>query len=377
MRASDEYPGVSKLLHWLTAALVIALIALGFYMTSATLTLAGKFQLYQLHKSLGVTVLALTLVRAVTRLVRPAPGLPPVMPAWERHAARGTHAVLYILLLAMTLSGWAVISVAAFPPQTWLYGAIPWPHMPFLASLTPQEKKTLEPLLKEIHLVLAWTLTAVAALHIAAGLRHGLLLKDGVMSRMLPRVFRSIAVAVSAAGFIALAGHTASAFEWDVDAKKSSIGFETSAGGQAVKGVFARFKAEVRFDEDRPDDAEFDVRIATASASTGNSDGDAALKTAEFFDVQKFPEAVFRAKGVKKTGDGAYETVGDLTIKGVTKKAAFPFTLTLDHGDGIAAGALTIDRTEFGIGPEVLAGGMPLDKTVKVTVSLSALRLDN
>jgi polyisoprenoid-binding protein YceI len=184
-------------------------------------------------------------------------------------------------------------------------------------------------------------------------------------------------VAVSAAGFIALAGHAASAFEWDVDAKKSRIGFETSAGGQAVKGVFGRFKAELRFDEDMPGDGEFEVRIATASASTGNSDGDAALKTAEFFDVQNFPEAVFRARGARKTGDGAYETMGDLTIKGVTKKVAFPFTLMLEHGEGVAAGVLDIDRAEFGIGPEVLAGGMPLDKTVKVTVSLTVLRLDN
>jgi cytochrome b561/polyisoprenoid-binding protein YceI len=376
MEELGEYPAFSKLFHWLTAALVIALIGLGLYMTGAPLTLAGKFLLYQLHKSLGVTVLLLTLMRIPARLIWRAPPMPASMPAWERGAAGSAHAMLYALLLAMALSGWAIVSVAAFPPQTVLFGTIPWPHIPFLASLTPQDKKTLEPLFKETHELLGWTLTAILTLHIAAGLRHWLLLKDGVMSRMLPRVFRSIAVIVCAGGFLVLAG-TAHAFEWEVDVKKSGIGFETSAGGEPVKGWFGRFKADVNFDEEAPAEAEFTVRVQTGSAMTGNNDGDSALKSPEFFAIQRFPEAVFHAKGARKIGPHAYITTGDLTIKGVTKQVAFPFTLTVENGSGVAAGSFTIDRSEFGVGPEELAGGMTLDKPVKISVSLAVLRIDN
>ncbi len=377
--ATAHYSSLAKAFHWLTATLVITMICLGLYMTRANLDLGHKFQLYQLHKSLGITILLLTLIRIAVRFFRPPPPLPAAMPAWEKAAAHTTHVLLYTLLLAMTLSGWAVVSAASFAVPTKLYGVLPWPHIPFLEALTPQEKKTLEPILKGTHQLCAWSLTGLIALHIAAALRHGIVLKDGVMSRMLPSFSRHGLLAAFALGssFLCTLTGPASAIEWDVRPEKSTLAFETNAGGQTVKGTFQRFKSEIRFDEDSLTDTEINITIDTASAVTGTAEIDNALPGAEFFNVAQFPNATFKARGAKEISDGKYEATGELTIRGVTKPVALPFSLDISQGEGLARGAITINRSDFGIGPKELAGGIPLDDEVTISFAIDAVKLDN
>jgi cytochrome b561 len=142
-RPSGEYDAVAKLLHWHIAAFVLGLIGLGLTMTR-TGGLALKFELYQLHKSMGITVLMLMMLRIAWRLFLPPPDLP-AMPGWERGAARSTHLLLYPMLLALPLSGWAMVS-ATLPPfniPTVIYKAIPWPHIPGIENLSAAAKKRL------------------------------------------------------------------------------------------------------------------------------------------------------------------------------------------------------------------------------------------
>ena len=187
MTTSNRYDTVALTLHWLTAAAVLGLLVAGMTMTRLHPGSALQFSLYQLHKSVGITVLALTLARIGWRLAHRPPPPPDSMPAWERFAAGAAHLGLYGLLLGLPLTGWAVVSASPFNIPTVLYGLLPWPHLPGLASLAPAAKHAAEAALKQIHDAGAWTLLALLALHVGAALRHHFWLRDGVMARMLPR----------------------------------------------------------------------------------------------------------------------------------------------------------------------------------------------
>jgi cytochrome b561 len=106
------------------------------------------------------------------------------MPAHERAAASAAHGLLYLLLVGLPLTGWAVVSLSPFNIPTVLYGLVPWPHLP-LASLLP-DKASAEGALKLVHAYGAWLLTALLVLHVVAALRHHLILRDDVLHRMLP-----------------------------------------------------------------------------------------------------------------------------------------------------------------------------------------------
>jgi cytochrome b561 len=179
-----RYTIVAILLHWVSALGVLALIGIGLAMEHGGLTPMQKFPLYQLHKSIGVTVLLLTLIRIFRRMVRRPPPLAAGMPARERRAASAAHGLLYLLLVGLPLTGWAVVSLSPFKIPTVLYGFVVWPHLP-IASLFA-DPKAAEGVLKTVHAYGAWFLTALLALHVAAALRHHFILRDGVLDRMLP-----------------------------------------------------------------------------------------------------------------------------------------------------------------------------------------------
>jgi cytochrome b561 len=166
---------VSLVLHWVTVLLILALGLIGPWMTDLPSGLQ-KIQVYALHKSLGLTVLALTVLRLGWRLVAGAPPLVP-MPRWQRLAAHGSHAALYALLLAMPLSGWLFNSAAGFPLR-W-FGLV---KMPALAHYD----KPLKALALEWHEGLFYVLLAVVAVHVAAAFKHHFIDRDDTARRMLP-----------------------------------------------------------------------------------------------------------------------------------------------------------------------------------------------
>lgn len=381
--SSQDYTATAKALHWIIAVLVIALLGLGLFMTRGTQSLQLKFELYQLHKSLGITVLALMILRVFWRLFVLPPAMPPHMPGRERAAAHGAHILLYTLLIAMPLSGWAMIS-AALPPfnfPTVLYKTVAWPHFPFIEELTLERKKTVEPALKTMHSALGWALGALIVLHIAAALRHGLFLKDGVMSRMLPRFLktsRSVTLPLVLMVAFAALSFPAAAQEWAINKQKSKLTFEAEAAGQTVTGQFQQFEAEIRFNRDHLDLAEIAARIDINTLSTGQGQVDDALRAAEWFDMQTYPSAGFRATAVKPGGGaGRYVMEGELAIKGRTQPVTVPFTMTVDQGEATVTGEATVNRQAFGLGPKGPVSGMTIGDTVKIRLDLIATRLDN
>jgi len=185
MSAPDRYSAIAVALHWTIALCILALFGLGIVMTSLPPSdLSRTFALYQLHKSLGITVLLLTVARLVWRLTHPAPPLPESMSLWERRAAQTVHAAFYVLLLLIPLVGWALVSSSPLNIPTVLFGAIPWPHLPVLPDLP--YKKEVEAVLKDVHGALAYGAAVLMVLHIGAALKHHFITRDNILARMIP-----------------------------------------------------------------------------------------------------------------------------------------------------------------------------------------------
>ena len=171
----DRYTGMAIALHWLVAALLVGGFALGLYMTGLPNGMV-KLKLYNWHKWAGATVLALTLVRLAWRWRHPPPA-PPPMPAWQRRAAAAAQAALYGLCLGVALLGWAYSSALGYP-LVWL-GVLPLP------DCVPLDRE-LARAIKPWHQRAAWALALLAALHLAAALKHQFVDRDGLMRRMAP-----------------------------------------------------------------------------------------------------------------------------------------------------------------------------------------------
>lgn len=183
--ASARYTSVAIGLHWLIAFLILAQIAGGLYMHNLP-NGPDKFELYQLHKSFGITILSLSILRLAWRLTHPTPGLPEGMKNWERTAARVTHFGFYALMIGVPLGGWALVSASPLADSvpTLLFGVIPWPHMPFFGGV--EDRKALAEIIAEMHEYGAFTILGLFALHVAAALKHHFVNKDGVLGRMIP-----------------------------------------------------------------------------------------------------------------------------------------------------------------------------------------------
>jgi cytochrome b561 len=157
--------------------LIFATLPLGLYMIGLELS-PWKLKLYSWHKWIGVTLFMLAVLRLLWRWRHPAPPLPAGMQAWERHAAGVVHALLYLLLLAVPLSGWLMSSASGF--QTVYLGVLPIPDL-------LEKDKELGEFLKWVHATLNWFLGLLLVGHIGAALKHEFVARDHLLARMLPR----------------------------------------------------------------------------------------------------------------------------------------------------------------------------------------------
>ncbi len=171
-----RWGAVSQAFHWLMALLIIALGVVGWVMTSMA-TSPAKIKIYGLHKSIGLTVLALALLRLTWRAIdkRP-PDLP--MPRWQTVSAHAVHGLLYALMLALPLSGWLFNSAANFPLQWFGFFSVP--------SLTAGAEPELKTLARDTHYWLFWVLALAFAAHAGAALKHHFVDHDAVWRRMRP-----------------------------------------------------------------------------------------------------------------------------------------------------------------------------------------------
>ena len=174
------YTRTAITLHWLIALLIFSAFPLGIYMADLPFS-PGRLKLYSYHKWIGVTVFLLALSRLAWRWTHPAPPPPAGMPAWQRIASVAAHHLLYVLILAVPISGWLMSSAKGF--QTVYLGIIPLPDL-----LT--KDKEIGDMMATVHQVLNFTMAALVITHVAAALKHYVVDRDEVLGRMIPLLDR-------------------------------------------------------------------------------------------------------------------------------------------------------------------------------------------
>lgn len=417
-QAQARYSSVAIALHWLIALALAFQIALGFSMPHD----ASGFALFQLHKSVGITILLLTVARIVWRVVKK----PPLAhgSGWDVTLAKAVHLLLYAFMLGAPLTGWALVSTAEIKAPTILFGVIPWPHLPLPAGINEA--------LEETHELLAWIGLALIVLHILGALRHQFLIKDNLMRRMSPGGLawlggllglavivvyfatgstiagqvaarggydnaRDVAerdAAVAAAGPGDTAAEAAAAEATETPTAEASetpteeatpagppptwtiqpggrLAFSVGNGGETLRGSFSDWSGTVKFDPENPDNAP-DIRITVrlASASLGDATQDGMLQDAEFFASAANPTATFRSTSVESTGTNRYRARGTLSLKGASRPQTVNFTLSGSGMNRKVEGSGTISRSAFGVGTGESASG--LDANVALSFSFDA-----
>lgn len=172
MTMNQHFPLTSRILHWIMAVLILAMLFVGVAMVSS---LSDYHRLVSIHKPIGILILVLAALRLVNRLIFPPPPLPTGMPAALRIAATASHWLLYALMFAQPIVGWAMLSAGGYPVA--LIGTF---HLP---PILPHDA-VLYAILRPLHTVLAFALFATFLLHLAAALTHAFIFRDGVFRSM-------------------------------------------------------------------------------------------------------------------------------------------------------------------------------------------------
>lgn len=171
------YGTTARMLHWLVAALILAMIPVGLLMVQDGLDRSLGDALYLFHKNVGSLLIVIIALRLVWRLTHPPAPLPATMPDWQRRVAGLSHLALYGLMVVMPLSGYVRVRAGGFPIEGLDALGLP--------TLVPRSKP-LADAASSLHELAAWALMAVLALHVGAALHHALIRRDGVWARMWP-----------------------------------------------------------------------------------------------------------------------------------------------------------------------------------------------
>ena len=174
--SADSWGTIARSFHWFIALLIIAQFVIGRIAEAMSLSPA-KLDLFVWHKSIGLTILLLVLLRLIWRLADPPPAPPTSSPGWETKLAAGGHYLLYLLMFAVPLSGWWISDASRVPFKA--YFVMPMPDF-------VETNRAMQETAEGVHEGLVTALLVVALIHVAAALRHHFLLKDDVLRRMLP-----------------------------------------------------------------------------------------------------------------------------------------------------------------------------------------------
>ena len=179
LRPSDvkHYSGTAVALHWLIALLIVCGFYIGWIMTDIPGFTPTKLKYFSWHKWIGVTVFVLAVARVLWRATHRAPALDSATPAWQKAAAHLVHGLLYVLMLAIPLSGYFYSSAAGI--QVVYLGIVPLPTF-----IGPDQ--ALKAILRTVHVLLNYTLLALVGMHVLAALKHQFVDRDGLLARMIP-----------------------------------------------------------------------------------------------------------------------------------------------------------------------------------------------
>lgn len=384
--------GGVKLFHWVIAALIFAAITIAI-LAGHWDDLGGsrkqQYWLFMLHKSLGLSVLALAVFRLLWRVTQARPASLATHSTFEKKAATTAHLSLYLLLFALPLSGWWLNSVAGVPLKYFLLF-----NVPMLSTANP----AMEKLASDTHEILGIVLLVILLAHIAGALKHHWWDKDSTLKRMLPTGKAGIATAAAIGALIAGMAITFTATKFaeqkiepatekptvanqttqqDGNWKLSSdskLSFTVDVLGRKVEGLFQRFIADVNFDPSLLDNSSISATIHTESIFTDNSTRDEMLPEADWFAVQEHSLAQFLAYNIKQVADGQYTADAELTIREITHAIQFPFTWEQTENSATLSANVELKRLDYKLGATEFADADTIAHTVPVTVLLKLER---
>jgi len=187
MTDTPRYTAVAITLHWILAVLLLGMVFFGWYMEdlreglfAGTVPLEEVQQAYNLHKTTGMAILVLSLIRLAWRLTHKTPGMPEGMKPWEKLAARAVHWAFYVLMIGMPIMGWISASASELPSFLFNNPDMPLPRLP-----VPQNE-SLHEVSGSIHGAGGWPILILFGLHAAAALKHQFVDRDGLIARMIP-----------------------------------------------------------------------------------------------------------------------------------------------------------------------------------------------
>lgn len=367
-----RYGDVAVGLHWLVAILIFSLLAIGKYMTGLDDNDPQRFLLTQWHKSFGIMVLLLSVVRLLWRVTHKAPGHPVAAPAWEKAAASVTHGAIYLLIFAVPLSGWILVSASPLNIDTLLFNVIPWPHLPPFENLPGKE--AVAEAFSGYHELAGNALLALLILHVGAAFKHHLIDRDDVLTRMAPdwssQGFRrqlrwfSLAVVAFAVGLWQYAGINSG--DPALQAGSSQVTFVANVAGADTLGVFAESDVSATLDNSDSANSKIIARVQTATISTDNPQVNGSLPDKDWFDVQAYPQASFESTLIEASAENAYIVSGNFTLKGITQPVSFVMQLDNTDGKQVASGTFTIKRLDFNVGKQ----SQPNDDNVGLEIEI-------
>lgn len=396
---TQSFGSVARTLHWLTALLILTAIPLGLYANAlpygTSEELAFKAQVFSLHKTLGVTVFFVALVRILWALVQPRPVALHPERRLETAVAEFVHWLLYISLLAVPLSGWIHhAATTGFAPILWPFGQ----DLPLVPKSLAVEQGA-----AAAHWLFTKLLAAAILLHVAGAVKHHVLDRDDTLLRMTrgiaagrghhgfrpgPAVAALVLYLGASATALALlpeapqagdaapqaaasADPAAATGNWAV--QEGTVAFTIRQMGADVTGQFSTWTADITFDPGVTEGPAGHVtaQIDLASLTLGSVTTQAL--SADFLDVAAHPTARFEAD-ILPAGAG-YEAQGTLTLRGVTAPLTLPFTLEIADGTARMQGETGIDRRTFAIGA-AQTDEATVGFEARVTVALTAIRRD-
>ncbi len=344
---SDSYNAAAKLLHWLIAGGIVVQFVLAKLAENADEDGAKFRELVLLanHKSVGITILALMILRLAWRLYRPPPA-PVAMPRWQRTASAISHWSFYALLIVMPLSGWLMSSASNI--------SVSWFNLFQLPDFVAPDEG-LEELFEEIHETLAKVLFALALIHVLAVAKHTFVDRDGVLRRMTSAIGVIAFFIVIVAGVLALtpasrAEDGSSLPAWRIDYAKSHIRFTAEQAGANFDGEWREWQADLRFDTDLLEASAFEVAVAVSGVATLDRERDETLMDPEFFDADNFPLVHYRASEFARAANGSFAAKGLIEVKGRTIPVDLAFTVQRDGERVMLDGKTTLDRLAMRIG---------------------------
>jgi cytochrome b561 len=185
--SSTRYSTIAIALHWIIAIAILSVVFLGWWMEDLRhQAIAGDVSfdfvqaVFNWHKTIGISILVLSIARLAWRLTHPAPPLPETMKPWEKTVAKATHIAFYVMMIGLPLGGWATASSTNFPSK--LFNIDAW----LLPSLPVPKTEEFYEMISNAHAMGGWIIFLTVVLHVGAALMHHFIKRDDVLTRMIP-----------------------------------------------------------------------------------------------------------------------------------------------------------------------------------------------